>query len=324
MGLALGAAALVLAACAWLVRLGVLTAPWWVLAAWAVAIPALGVLLWRARRRDRAFADDRVAHQLEATGTWRRGALTALLEPAAAGTSEPLHLAADRATAGDVAARGPAAVAPMARRARREAVAGALCLGAGLLAITAAAPGRAPADALWHPARAWELTTAPVRLTATDTLIDRGASASLVVDAPGRREALLWLRAPGEEWRSRTVALDSAGRARVAVGPLATEVFARASAGRRESRTVVVRVRVPAFLGGVEVTAHYPAYLGLASEPVPTSGDSIVLPAGTRLELRGEATSPLASAQLVGGPTPAALDVEGRGFSGRFVPRATC
>jgi hypothetical protein len=321
--LAAGGAALVLAAAVWIVRLGWLDAPWWVLAAWGIALPTGALLLWRARSRDRSFADEPIARRLEATGGWRRGALVALLEPAAAGTSEPLHQAADRALAGDLAARGRGAVEPLAKRVRREAAAGGLCLGAGLVALAAAGPATAPADALWHPARAWELTTAPVRLTATDTLVDRGAAATLVVEAPGRREATLWLRAPGEEWRSRSVALDSVGRARVDVGPLATELFARASAGRRGSQTVTVRVRVPAFLGAVEVTAHYPAYLGLETEPVPMTGDTIVLPAGTRLAVRGEATARLASAEWVADRGRARLDVTGRSFSGRFVPRAS-
>src|SRR5690606_40273338 len=61
-----------------------------------LALPVLGGLLWRAQRRDRAFGDEPIARHLEATGTWRRGALTSLLEPAATGTSEPLHRAADQ------------------------------------------------------------------------------------------------------------------------------------------------------------------------------------------------------------------------------------
>ena len=321
--LALGAAALVLGAAVWAVRLGLVEAPWWVLVAWMLALPTFAVLLWRARRNDRALGDEPIARRLEGSGAWRSGALVSLLEPAVTGTSEPLHRAADQAAANELAVRGRGAVEPLARRVRREAAAGGLCLGAGVVALMAAGPGSSPAAALWHPARAWELTTAPVRLSAADTLVERGTSATLMVDAPGRQEATLWLRAPGEEWRSRTVALDSAGRAAVAVGPLATEVFARASAGRRESRTLVVRVRTPAFLGAVEVTAHYPAYLGLDSEPVPLAGDSVVLPAGTRLDVRGETTSPLVSAEWVGERGGAELDVSGRSFSGRFVPRAS-
>ena len=59
---------------------------------------------------------------------------------------------------------------------------------------------------------------------------------------------------------------------------------------------MLIRVRLPVFLGSLEVTAQYPAYLGLEAEPVPTGGDTLLLPAGTRLETRGEVTAPLAGA----------------------------
>ena len=35
----------------------------------------------------------------------------------------------------------------------------------------------------------------------------------------------------------------------------------------------MVHVRLPVFLGSLTVTAHYPRYLGMEDEPVPTSGD---------------------------------------------------
>ena len=70
----------------------------------------------------------------------------------------------------------------------------------------------------------------------------------------------------------------------------------------------MIRVRLPVFLGTLTVTAHYPAYLDLEAEPVPTGGDTLLLPAGTRLETRGEATAPLASAAWAAGERTAAAD----------------
>jgi hypothetical protein len=72
-----------------------------------------------------------------------------------------------------------------------------------------------------------------------------------------------------------------------------TDLFARVSSGDRGSDTVMVHVRQPVFLASLEVTARYPAYLGLEDEPLPTVGDTVLLPAGTRLETRGEATAEL-------------------------------
>ncbi|MGH7657080.1 MAG: hypothetical protein ACREL6_02520, partial [Gemmatimonadales bacterium] len=82
-------------------------------------------------------------------------------------------------------------------------------------------------------------------------------------------------------------------------------------------------MRIPAFLGSLSVTAHYPRYLSLADEPMPLDGDTLLLPAGTRLATTGEATTDLAAASWVinGGELP--LDVRGSSFSGSMRPSAT-
>jgi hypothetical protein len=106
-------------------------------------------------------------------------------------------------------------------------------------------------------------------------------------------------------------------------GALQSDLFARLTSGSRASDTVVIRVRLPVFLGTLSVTAHYPAYLGLEAEPVPTGGDTLLLPAGTRLETRGEATAPLATAAWAAAGRRAALAVIGGRFTGSFVPLAS-
>ena len=193
----------------------------------------------------------------------------------------------------------------------------------GLAAFGSAGPVHGPAAALWHPRRAWEATVAPVRIRALRQVVDRGDSAALAIEAFGRRTATLWLRAPGESWRPRGVRLDSLGRATVSTGPLQSDVFARLTSGSRASDTVMIRVRLPVFLGTLSVTAHYPAYLSLDAEPVPTGGDTLLLPAGTRLETSGEATAPLASAAWTSGARGHALGVHGGRFAGSFVPTAS-
>jgi hypothetical protein len=304
----------------WLVRLGWLHAPYWVLVAWALALGiliAIGVLAWMARS---ALSVRRMALRLEELGSWRRGALTALLDAAAPGTSDSLLELADRAQAEDLGRRGAGAVQPIARPVRVLAVAGAGMLVVGLAAFGSAGPIRGPAAALWHPRRAWEATIAPVRIRAARSVVDRGDSVDLQIEALGRRSATLWVRAPGESWRPKGVRLDSLGRASVSSGALQTDLFARVSSGSRGSDTVMVHVRLPVFLGSVSVVAHYPAYLGMESEPVPTGGDTLILPAGTRLDTRGEATAPLARASWSAGNRAESLTVRGGRFSGSFVP----
>jgi hypothetical protein len=190
----------------------------------------------------------------------------------------------------------------------------------GAAAFTTAGPVRGVAAALWYPKRAWEATVAPVRLRAEKTLVDRGQPVRLHLEALGRKAATLWLRAPGETWRAQGVRLDSLGRATVSTPPLTSDLFARLTSGSRSSDTIAVRVRLPVFLGSIEVTARYPSYLGLENEPVPTGGDTLILPAGTRLETRGEVTAPLVSAVWKHPAAVESLDVSGSRFSGTFTP----
>ncbi|MDQ3138051.1 MAG: hypothetical protein M3Q93_10765, partial [Gemmatimonadota bacterium] len=227
---------------------------------------------------------------------------------------------ADQVQADDLSRRGGAAAEPLARTTRVLGRSGLGLLTLGLAAFGTAGPLDGPAAALWHPRRAWEAMVAPVRLHAVREVVDRGDSTALELEAFGRRTATLWLRAPGEGWRPRAVRLDGLGRATVSTGALQSDMFARLTGGSRASDTVSIRVRLPVFLGTLTVTAHYPQYLGLESEPMPTSGDTLLLPAGTRLETRGEATAPLASAAWSAGERRTALAVSGGRFTGSFVP----
>ena len=322
-GLTVGGGALLLGAAAWAVGLGWLEAPYWVLVAWCGVAALLAGATWVAWSARRPLSAGGIAGRLEELGAWRRGALTTLLDRSAAGTSEALLALADRVQAEDVARRGPAAAEPLARPVRALALVGLGVLLAGVVAFGSAGPVHGPAAALWHPGRAWAATVAPVRLRATRNMVDRGDSTELVLEALGRRSATLWLRAPGEAWRPRAVHLDSLGRATLTTGALRSDLFARLASGSRSSDTVVVRVRLPAFLGTLSVTAHYPTYLGLEAEPVPTGGDTLLLPAGTRLETRGEATAALASAAWADGTRTATLQVDAGRFSGSFVPRVS-
>jgi hypothetical protein len=317
----LGAAAALLGAWAWSVRLGWFSAPYWVLLAWSMALAGVVAITYLAWGTQTRLSTARLAGRLEELGAWRHGTLTALLDTAAAGTSRDLFDLADRAQAEEVARRGAAAVEPIAQPVRMVSAAGLLCLVIGAAAFASAGPVSGAAAALWHPHRAWEATVAPVRLRAAETLVDRGRPVELHLEAMGRKAATLWFRAPGEAWKARGVRLDSLGRATISTPPLRSDLFARLTSGGRSSDTVIVRVRLPVFLGTLDVTARYPSYLGLENEPVPTGGDTLILPAGTRLETRGEATANLASAAWLSGEKTESLEVTATRFAGTFVPQ---
>jgi hypothetical protein len=318
--LGLGAVAALLGAWAWSVRLGWFSAPYWVLLAWGMALLGLAAITYLAWGAQSRLSTARLALRLEELGAWRHGTLTALLDTAAAGTSGELLDLADRVQAKDVAQRGAVAVEPIARPVRMISAAGLVCLVIGAAAFTSAGPVSGAAAALWHPHRAWEATVAPVRLRAAENLVDRGRPVDLHLEAMGRKTATLWFRAPGEAWKARGVRLDSLGQATISTPPLQSDLFARLTSGGRSSDTVIVRVRLPVFLGTLNVIAWYPSYLGLENEPVPTGGDTLILPAGTRLETRGEATARLASAAWLAGEKTESLEVTATRFAGTFVP----
>lgn len=315
--------ALLLAVVISALRLGWFDQPWWVLVAWGLFLLLGAVLAALGIRHLRALTPSWMARHLEGLGARRGGSLTALLELPASGTSGALLQAADRRHAGDLSRDGQLQLRPLAAAFRLRALGGTGILVLGLTAFTATSPFSGAAATLWHPGRAWTATVSPVMIRAAHDQVDRGATVDVALRALGRRRAILWTRAPGESWRGRAVQLDSTGEATVSVGPLETDLFARITSGSRGSDTVQVKVRIPAFLGSLAVTAHYPKYLHLDEEPIPTNGDTVPLPAGTRLETRGDATAPLSVAAWVSSGSVDSLDIANSHFSGSFVPAAS-
>jgi len=317
-----GAVLALLGLAAWCARLGVFREPGWVPAVWGLVLTLAGAGIWLARRRLAQLDLPAVARWLERVGAWRLGALRAVLDRPQSGASDELARLADERAARDVDARGADALEPVVRDLGREArLAGAALLG-GFVLLGTARPFRGAPSLLWHPVTAWSAAVAPVRLTASASEVPRGTPVRFDIAAFGRREAILWLRAPGEPWRRVDIVLDSTGAGVHDIASLEHDVHARVTSGDRASDTVLVSVRQPVFLAAVSVTAHYPAYLGLEDEPVPTSGDTVLVPAGTKLEIRGEVTTPLASAAW-SGPESQGLVTDGMHFSGMLAPRTS-
>ena len=317
---ALGATMLLLGVAAWLARLDVIRTLAWVPAAWIGVALLLAAAAWGRRRASSRLAARSLAEWLEHSGAWRLGALRALLERAQQGSSAELAQAADAASAAAVGARASGALGPLDDRLARELRGGLALLALGLVALASSGPLRGPAAVLWHPLRAWRAVVSPVQLRASADSVDRGAPVTFTVTTYGRREATLWLRSPGEAWRETPLTLDANGVASHVIPMLETDLFARVSSGERGSDTVMVHVRQPVFLASLEVTARYPAYLKLEDEPIPTTGDTVLLPAGTRLETRGEATADLELASWTAADAESALPVIGKQFDGDFTP----
>jgi hypothetical protein len=119
------------------------------------------------------------------------------------------------------------------------------------------------------------------------------------------------------------LALDSAGVATRRLGPLESDLWARAAQGVRRSPEVRVAVAATAFLADLSVVAQFPAYLNRTDEPVPTGPDTTALPVGTELVARGLTSVQLSTAswQALQDGAAVPLRVDGARFDGRFAPR---
>ena len=174
-----------------------------------------------------------------------------------------------------------------ARRERRTALGWSLGLalcGGGL--FLASGPGARAGSDFWRPLSALARVAGPVVLTVDRSDVRRGERITVSVRAPGRRSAVLWVRAPGEPWRSTPLALDTAGQATQVLGPLDSDRFVRAASGGKESATLRVRVSLPVLLADLQLIAAYPPYLDRADEPLAPGPDPVLLPVGTEIETR--------------------------------------
>lgn len=318
---AIAAATAAAALAAWLLRLGLLGGPLLVLGFWLVSASCIVAGLLTARRAIRRLGPWHVAAELEALGAWRRGALTTLLDLPAPGTSAQLHDAAGMVRAEEVRTNALTALAPVIAQQRVTARRAMGVVSLAIVVLVAARPLDGTPARLWQPVSAWRALTAPVRLSARETTVVRGASAVLELEAVGQQRARLMTRSPGEPWRSEEVQLDAEGRAVVESAPLAADLVARLEAGGRVSAEVQVVVHLPAFLGALSITAEYPPYLGLPNEQLALTGDTLVIPEGTQLQLRGRATAELGAVQLEGVTPPLAFDVQGERFEATLRPR---
>jgi hypothetical protein len=317
---ALAGFGLVLALAAWSARAGLVQSPVWVPAAWVLAALVAGLILALAARRARDLLPTGIASRLERAGAWRAGSLRAMLDSAVPGTSDALHAEADQALARDLLARADRELAGERRRMHGLLRVAAVLLALGIGLLGAAGTTRGPAALLWRPAHALAMVASPLRLDVDRRMVKAGDSVRLQVRAPGRRRVTLWTRSPGTTWSSSAVVLDSVGLAVLSTGPLTEGLFAHVTEGSRTSDTLEITVKRPAFLAALALTIRYPAYLGLEDEPAPVGGDTLLLPAGSRLEAQGEATVALREARWSMKDANRALTTEGLRFRGTLTP----
>jgi hypothetical protein len=318
----LGTAGLTAAVCSAgivLARLGLYRhVPTTVLLVWSVVVALLALgsaLLWR---RTRTLNVSSLARSVERSAHTRAGWIAGAASWHGAGTSDALAALADRQVSAWLTAEGSRAVIPPRRRARRSVATGAMACAAGFALLALSGPASGAGREFWAPFGTMARARGAVLLSVDRSQVQRGDTVRLHLLAPGRAVATLLVRAPGEQWRQRRLELDGAGAVSVLLGPLDSDRFVRAVSGGRESETVHVEVALPVLLTAVELTARFPAYLDRLDEFLPADGDSLWLPRGTRVRVRGRTTVPLAAAAWVHAADTVWLDALNEEFFGEL------
>ncbi|MEZ5300962.1 MAG: hypothetical protein R3F11_09960 [Verrucomicrobiales bacterium] len=96
----------------------------------------------------------------------------------------------------------------------------------------------------------------------------------------------------------------------------------RLTSDRYRGEWVQVNLAERPELVGIELTGTPPEYTGEAQSPLGAGGGAYYLLAGTALGVSGEASKPLASADLVAGERRFPLGIEGGRFTGEIAPEA--
>lgn len=312
------ASAAVLAALAafWLGDARWISAPAAPAIAWVIVLVAIGMpLVWTIARVRRAASPARVAHAIERERALRAGSLRGALEVEHQGAFGERAAGALGATL--ASHRG--ALAPAMLRGAMITGVGAIVSATLALVLLGGARRNSPDGwrAMQHPVGAWTGALLPsLRIVDPPREVMRGDSLRLRILAPARRTIAFHTRATGAPWSERILDVND-GATSVTLGPLDADLALVASDGRTQTDTVMVRVTDRPFVGDVAIRAIYPAYLGRVAEPEP-AGETVRVPRGTTLVIRGRASAVLDAVALVGARDTIRLAPDGHSFTGRL------
>jgi len=285
----------------------------------AVAVVFLG-FSW-VRRLLRQATPRSLARQVELRRGLRHGSIGGMVEWSEQAGSIDLARLADRQSVGWLGEHGLAALDGVRKKARNAMLHSAAVLVAGAGAFVISGPTTRGASQFWSPIATLAGSSGTVELTVDRTEVPRGDSVQVSVRAPGRRNAALSVRAPGEPWTTRDLDLDSEGVAGLVLGPLESDRFLTAASGGRKTDTLHVRVLFPSFLTDLQLLARFPDYIGRPDEPLVPGPDTIALPMGTRVRTRGRMTLPVDTVEWRANDVKVPLTCDGAVFSGSLMVR---
>lgn len=301
-----------------------------ILVATAVAVGGAGFAGWRRLGR-RWGAEHRITRTMDAVAGLHEGETLASLElsrSAPEGTSPGLRELAMHLVGGRLSGGAKQLSGSLGRRAeamaRRAGVSLAVAVPAvGLTAALAPVRTFSAWDGLLHPiAVLAEPVLPPVSVEPGTAEVARGAVVEVVAHAPLRDSVRLRWEVTGQVADGRTVVLEG-GEGRSALPPVNAETryWVEAPDGARSPVHILVPVD-PLFVGTFTLELAYPPHTGLGDEEYRDEAPPLVLPAGTRLRIRGEGSRPIGRGVLVDedGDVALAFAVEGARFQGLWTP----
>ena len=301
-----------------------------------LALVALAVALagWFLRGERSWLKEERIARAMEPPAGLAAGAVEGALQLARRlppGVSASLASAAQRSVAGRLGLPPERLAGTLGARTagwiRRGGAALAL-LAPVVVLLAVATPDRSLEawSGLGRPLRTLSRTALPaLGVSPGDAEVLRGAPVMVTVQAPGRAEVTLRWQAEGDVAHSETlVAEDGEARFRFEEVSAAIEYTAAAPDGAASPTFWLLPID-PLLVSDVELELAFPPHTGRAPESYEGDVPPLVVPAGTRIRVRGRATRPLAEAALEreedGLRVP--LEADGTGFVGGWTPRGS-
>lgn len=163
----------------------------------------------------------------------------------------------------------------------------------------------------------------PLEVRPGDAEVERGGDVDVSVRAPFREAVTLHWQASGDVPRSTAapVAADSGATFRVRDVRTPVRYHVTSADGARSPSYRIVPMD-PLMVTDMTLRLYYPDHTGRPSDEYRGDIPPLTVPAGTRVEVEGSASHALEEAVLTAGTGDArALDVDGAGFRGSWVPR---
>ncbi len=176
----------------------------------------------------------------------------------------------------------------------------AAMLAASLIFFFAFSSAWLPAFSLLRPGFSEKIASLPFTVEPGDVRVRRGDNQMIWVrTTEADREVILRWRVPGAEWQEIPTSPSSTERVYYhEFANVQQDLQYQVRYGRQRSKPFQITAWLPPDVTGIDLTYHYPEYLGQPSREVPNSGN-IAAVEGTKVDVDVWTNKPVAKAEMV-------------------------